>query len=387
MSLAELLDSAAGALDSKLADEPLVEASMLGLVADTDVGLGRYPQALAASDRQMALLQKNGGSDLEIGRALTARGRVLREQGRWQTEVTVMRQAVDLLRPLNAKPELAGALFELAAALSHTDAEKEAEADYQEELAVEAAGPLELRNHRSYTYYALAGLLTSLARYTEALQYDLKAIELAQRTMPRDHQDLLTFEAQYASTLLSDNQPAKAEAVLRDVIDRDKQVSGPNHKDVLLIQSLLADALVELERDDEAAQLARQAATGLDTLLGSDNSYALSAWQTFAIASCNAGDWTRGLEVAQRVSAARLRLHPAADRFVQAAAAAVGLCLYRGHRYAEAEPILLGAAAGLEAARGRHYRFTQITYRVLRDLYNDTGRAQNALTYSARLLH
>jgi len=386
LSLAELLDSAAGALDDKLSEEPLVEASMLGLVADTDVGLGRYPQALAASDRQLMLLETHDGGALDIGRALTSRGRVLREQGIWLEDEKVMRRAVALLRPLNAKPELARALFELAAVLAHTDQEREAESDYREELALEAAGPPELRAHRSYTYYALGGLLTNLGRYREALQYELESIELAKRTMPADHQDLLTFQAQYASTLISSNQPAPAEAVLRDVIEKDTRVSGADHKDVLLTQSLLADDLVELQRYDEAAELALKAASALDALLGGDNSYSLTAWQTFAIATCSEGDFSRGLEVAQRISAARVRLYPANHRFVHAAAAAVGLCLYRAHRYAEAEPILLSAAAGLEATRGEHYRFTQLAYRLLRDLYEATGRPDTARSYSARLL-
>jgi len=85
------------------------------------------------------------------------------------------------------------------------------------------------------------------------------------------------------------------------------------------------------------------------------------------------------------VETARRRLLPPEDRQVQSAAAAVGLCLFRAGRYAEAEPKLLAAAAGLEAARGLGFRPTRAAYATLRELYAATGRPEDAARMAAKL--
>jgi hypothetical protein len=173
--------------------------------------------------------------------------------------------------------------------------------------------------------------------------------------------------------------------LLRDVVARETRVSGAQHKDTLLASWVLSEALTELHRNVEAAHLAESTARALDSLLGADNSYSLSAWRTYAIASCNGPDVGAGLAAALRVEAARRRLLPPDDRHVQNAAAAVGSCLFRAGRYAEAEPKLLAAAAGLEASRGPDFRPTQAAYATLRELYAATGRPQDAARIAAKL--
>jgi serine/threonine-protein kinase len=385
-SVAELLDAAAATLDSQLGNEPLMEASMLGLIANTNDGLARYPQGLAASERQLALLEAHGGSPIELGRALNIRGELLREQGKWTQAESVVRRAVALLEPLDAPEDLAQALYLLATVLSRTHREQEAEAIYLKEIDVESRGDLQLQNRRMYPYQALTSLFVELGRYAEADAYGRKALELARRTLPADHPDRLGIEGQYASVLVNDGKLAEAQSMLRDVIARESRVSGASHKDTLLYQWLYADDLIELHHDAEAATLAHATALQLDALLGADNMYSLSAWLTFGVASCNSGDFTSGLEAARRVQAERRRTLPAGDRALAVADLAIGQCLYRSGEYVQAEAMLLQASAKLEAARGPAYRRTQETYRSLRDLYATTGRGADAERFAAKLV-
>jgi serine/threonine-protein kinase len=385
VSVAELLDSATAALDDKLAGEPLVEASMLGLIVDTYDGLGRYPQALAASDRQLALVREHGGSALEVGRALLSRGEVLRELGQWPQAEPVVREAVALLQPLRAPAELAAGLDLLGIVLAHNHHEREAETTYLEEIYLELRGDRELHKRLSLAYYALAGLYLDAGREAEALNLGRKALDLARQFLPPDHPDLLAVELQFASTLVTNRRPVEAEPLIRDVVIRNTRVSGAGHKDTLNSQWVLADDLIELHRDAEAAAIALPAAQGLEALLGADNTYTLTAWQTYAVAACNNGEESAGLPIARRVESARRRLSPPTDRLLHMASTALGSCLLRSHRYAEAESVLLAAAAGLEAARGPQYRRTQDAYRNLRDLYFAAGRPRDAAVFAAKL--
>lgn len=385
MSIADLLDSATAALDGKLAHEPLVEASMLGLIADTYDGLGRYPEGLAASDRQLALLRASGGSPIELGHALTSRGELLREQGKWNEALPVMRSAVSLLRGANSPAELAAALDLLGIVLMRTNQQPEAEARFMEEIAIESRGDRALRDRRAYPYFALEIMAVDLGQYARALIYGRQCLDLARQSMPPDHQDLLAFEGQYGSTLTNNGRAAEAERLLQDVVTRETRVSGPGHKDTLMFRATLAEAMIELHQESAAADIAHDAATGLESLLGADNLYALSSWQTYGTAACLSHEEEAGLAVLRRVAAAQRRLLPSNDYRVSAAAAALGSCLVRMQRYAEAEAVLLAAATGLESARGPRFRHTQTAYASLRDLYAATGRPQQATLFAARL--
>ena len=140
ITVAELLDSAAARLDGKLSAEPLAEASMLGLLAQTNLGLGRYSEGLAANDRQLAILRQHGGADLEFGRALSTRGELLRAQGKWSESEAVAREAVMRLGRLNAPAELCSALDTLGVALAHMHREAEAETIYHEDRVSRESG-------------------------------------------------------------------------------------------------------------------------------------------------------------------------------------------------------------------------------------------------------
>jgi tetratricopeptide (TPR) repeat protein len=256
VTVAELLDSATQELDRKFGGEPLVEASMLGMIAGINASLGRYPEAQAASDRQLDILRAQGGSALELGRALWTRGQLLRELGKWTDALPPLQQAVALLRPQHAAADLCNAMDTLGFVLSHTDQEKAAEAMFQEEIAIEMAGDAKLRAQRMHPMYGLAVLLAELGRYAEAAEYGRQAFAVAREALPADHPDLLNIETAYANTLAALQQSAAAEPLFRQVIAAQTRVLGPQHKHTLLTKLALVSDLSDQHRYGEAAATA-----------------------------------------------------------------------------------------------------------------------------------
>jgi eukaryotic-like serine/threonine-protein kinase len=385
ISVAELLDSATPSLDQTLGGEPLVEASMLGLIADTYNGLGRYAEGLAASERQLALLRANGASSLEISKALLTQGELLREEGRWKDDEPVVREAIGRLRALDAPAELCTALDLLGIVQAHTYRTDEAVATYREEIAIESTGNQSLRNRRIYPYQALEAIALDQGRYAQAVEYGREDVELAEAALRADHPDLLAMRVQYASTLVSSGNAAEGERLARETNQRQARVLGVDHKDTLLSDWIIADALVELHRDEEAATIAQAAALKLDTLLGPDSPYSLAAWQVYAIASCDSGHFGEGLMVMRRVAEARARLLPPGDSLVHFAGLGIGICLFRAGQYDEAESALLAATKGLETTRGPQFRRTRQGYRALQDLYLAMNRPEDARRYADKL--
>jgi len=384
-SVAQLLDSAALELDRKMSGEPLVEASMLSLIAQTNIGLGRYQEGLTANARELKILREHDGVALEIGQALSSRAELLRELGKWKEAEPVVREAVAQLAPLHAPRDLCGALFLLAVILAHTDHERDAEATYHQVIELEERGNSYLRAQRMYPLHGLAVTLGDLGRYAEAATYAKAALSIAQEYYPADNPDLLTLQTTYAGALVNTHRAAEAEPLFRQTIAAETRVLGAGHKDTLLAQLLLSDDLLELHRDAEAAIVALADAQQLEALLGPDNMYTLVAWNNEATALCNDRREVEGLAMLRRVEAARERLLPPGDRYLYVTELGIGVCLMKLHRYAEAEAELKSAAQGLEAARGPHYRRTQQAYQALRDLYALTGQMEEASRWGNRV--
>jgi serine/threonine-protein kinase len=386
VTVAALLDTAARELDRKLGGEPLVEASILGMIARTNDSLGRYPEGLAASDRELAILRAQGAGALELGRALTTRGELLRELGRWSEALPPLQQAVALLRPLQDPADLCNAMDTLGLVLARANQEKAAEAMYHEEIAIESNGDATLRAQRIHPMFNLAILLGEWGRFQEGEVYARAALALARETLPADHPDLLNIETAYANMLGMQQQSAAAEPLLREVLAAQTRVLGPGHKATLLTQTGLALNLEAQHRDGEAAAIALPAARALEAMLGADNPYTLSAWHTYGVGACGSQQETPGLAALQRAAAGRRRIYPPGNWTIDNTQLAIGQCLYHLRRYRDAEPVLLAAVSGLEAARGPGFKRTQDGYRTLRDLYTVLGKGDAAASWNSKLL-
>jgi tetratricopeptide (TPR) repeat protein len=387
VTVSALLDSAAQELDRKLGGEPLVEASMLGLIANTDAAMARYPEALAASDRQLAILRAQGGSPLELGRALWTRGSLLRELGKWSDALPPLQEAVALLKPQHSPSDLCNAMDALGVVLAHTNQEKAGEAMLHEEIAIELAGNAELRAQRMEPLYGLAVMVGDEGRYAEAAEYGREAMAVAREKFPADNPHLLNIETAYANTLAALHQSAAAETLFREVIAAQTRALGPEHKHTLLTKLALVHDLMDQHRDAEAADEALPVARSLDALLGADNLYALSAWNLYGVAACASHQQDQGLAALTRVAAARQRLYPPGTWVIASSQLGIGECLMQKKRWVESEATLLRAVAGLEAARGPNFNRTQDGYRALRDLYSAMAKPDEAERWNAKLPH
>jgi tetratricopeptide (TPR) repeat protein len=368
-----------------LGGEPLVEASMLGMIANTNAAMGRYPEALAASDRELSILRAHGGSALELGRALGTRGSLLRELGKWSDALPPLQEAVALLRPQHAPSDLCNVMDTLAFVLTHTDQEKAGEGMFHEELAIEMAGDTQLRALRMNPLYGLAVLLGELGKYPEAAEYGRQALAAARETLPADNPRVLNIETAYANTLATLHQSAAAETLFRHVIAVQTRILGSDHKHTLLTKLALVTDLIDQHRAEEAATTALPVARSLEALLGADNLYAMSAWNQYGIAACGSHQEDQGLAALRRVAAARQRIYPPGTWVIYSTQLGIGVCLFHTHQYGESENTLLAAVAGLEAARGATFNRTQDGYRALRDLYATTGKAEEAARWNGKL--
>jgi eukaryotic-like serine/threonine-protein kinase len=367
VTVAELLDAAVAKSDTDLAREPLTAASMLGLIAQTDYGLGRYPRGLDASERQLRLLRANGAPAKDLAEADILNGLLLWRSQKLDAGVAQLRSAVQLLKAKCASDgTLAEALDSLGIVLAENGKEREAEDSYRQSIACYrqmGPAPVKLENGQissiGYPLGNLAILLGHEGKFAESTASVREAYSTLQKIFPPDHPDVVFQELALAGSLVNENKPAEAEPLIRDALAKRAKVLGADHEETLIAGVELADDLLEQHRDKEAADAALTAAQALDRVSGPDNPYTLYAWSTFGNGACRSGRADAGLEALRRVEAGRTKAAGPGNWRTLGTSADVGACLVLLKRYAEAEPILLKAAKGLEDVRGPTFYRTQ----------------------------
>jgi tetratricopeptide (TPR) repeat protein len=386
VTVAELLDSATKTLDQNLGQEPLVEASMLGLISDTNSGLGRYTEALAANERQLALLRTHNGSALEIARALVQRSDFLIASERDAEAKPLLTESMQLLRQLpGADVDYARALNEFGMAAMDMDDPRGADKMFRESIAMDRRGTEQMHRNMGDPMQNLAVLLFKQGRYVEAEAVARETIATLRQYRGTDSPSLLQAQAGYALTLAQLRRPAEAEAVLRDVVAQGIRIRGPEHPETLASKVQLGENLIDVQRYADAAEVLRPTAESLDRVLGPNHTYTTTAWGLYAVAACNGPNAADGLVAEQKIADMRAKTLPAGDWRISNTQAIIGLCLTHLRRYAEAEPILRQAVGNLESSRGTKFSNTQRAYKYLRDLYVATDRPADAQLLAAKI--
>ena len=221
-----------------------------------------------------------------------------------------------------------------------------------------------------------------------------EALALARATHEGDHQDVAVVLAELARDLRDLGRPHDAEPLVREALSMFRRLYGNRHREVLVAAQTLSGLLGDLGRPDEAELLGREALATARDLLGQAHPLTLGAQRALAgllegrrrfpeaaalrKAELEAATRARGehdvyvalglaglahhheltgrLDLAEayrrRALAVRERIHPPGHWRIDEARVALGACLVRAGRLAEAEPLVVGGYERLRAVRG-----------------------------------
>ncbi|HTV80722.1 MAG TPA: serine/threonine-protein kinase [Steroidobacteraceae bacterium] len=385
--VSDLLDKVMNQSDADISSDPLVAASVLGVVSRTEKALGRYPEALALNDRQMALVRGGHGDPRDLIDALNIRSLLLLMSGHVREAEAPTRETLALLHDKCTVDGAYADTLDILGEIQRTTLQDDAaDSTFRRELA--CARTFQTRRWNERAVHALNNIMIvnkSRGDFAAALASGEAAVALGKKSMSADAPYLMTTELNLADTIAAAHRPVEAEALLRDLLARRARVLGPQHAETLMTEVSLANDLYLQNRYQEAVATALPAATGLGAVLGPGHQVTAGAWQVYGNAACRAGEPAAGL-AALRTSEAGKKTRFGADTWqTQGVEADIGVCLGLMHRFAEAEPVLLAAARGLEASRGENFYLTQAAFADLRELYAAQGDATNASLWAARI--
>jgi tetratricopeptide (TPR) repeat protein len=360
---------------------------MLNLVAETNEGLARLPEGLAANSRALELLRAHGGSAPDISATLSTRGELIMLQGRYHDAYAALTEAVALVETQRgAEKQLAVALDDLGDAYQESR-EKDAEIMYKRAIEVyrRAGPPLTATSAAADPVANLGVLYLNEGRMAEAVDYMRKAVDMRRKSLPPDHPDLLDVEYNYATALESQDQAKTAEPIFRELLATYTRILGSHNVNTLVAAQGVAHNLLKQKRYEEAMSAALPAAQGLSEVVGDGHQWTQTAWGVYGVSACLAGHGEEGLTALRRVAVLRRTGVDTVEWRKHITDIQIGTCLVAQKKYQEAEPLLLATVSGLEAERGTTYETTRDGYRALRDLYAQTGRADESARWEGKL--
>ena len=274
----EILDQGANQIETKLADQPEVQARLLETIGSVYESLGLYPQSRKLLDQSVSLRrQVLGPKNPELLSSLNELARVMRFEGQLSAAESTLQDALvtdrSVLGPENSVT--LDCMIELANVLHEEGRLAESEKLKRETLAIQrrVLGPENPETLRTLTNLGLT--LAEQGRLQESEALLREALDLRRKVLGPDHPETLRTESFLADYLGIDHQLDEAEELQRDTLKIRRHVLGDTHPDTLGTMESLANILQAKKHYAEAEKLRRDVLDTQRRVLGPEHSLTL----------------------------------------------------------------------------------------------------------------
>jgi len=212
----EILDKASNDIQTGLANDPQLQAQMMGTMAEVYINLGLYSRAQSLLERAVDIASRDRGptnrEPLRYSRSLAW---VLKQEGHFADSEKLLRRNLEIQR--------------------------------------RAFGPADPDTLNTMEH--LSETLVQEGRLDESESLAKQVLVIQRGVLGSDHRDTLTTMANLGGTLLQEGKLDEAERLLRETLARQRRILGPESLGTLSTTDNLATTLTQMKRYDEAEQL------------------------------------------------------------------------------------------------------------------------------------
>lgn len=323
---------------------------------------GRYEEGAAALREAVSIRSSDGeAGDASLAEALDELGVLTSSLGDYAGADTLFARALTIRRALLAAPhpDLGISLNNVAVNEFNLGRYDRAAVHYEEVIDMERA--LYGADHPTLaTSMANYGkLLEQLGRFDEAESMLTRALEIRQARLGDDHYETTLSLSQLGGLYQQSGDLARAERYLLAALDARERSLGSDHPGVATTLNAVGLLLEQQGRSAEAVAAFRRVIAIYEAALGPDHRFTGVAYGNFASALQAEGD-SQAAEQAYRHSIGILSsVHPPDHPELAWNLGRLGLLLARDMRDEEAEPILRRALGVLTAAYGAEHQRTR----------------------------
>jgi eukaryotic-like serine/threonine-protein kinase len=261
----EILDQGTARISRELAGEPDVQATVMDVIGEANLGLGRYKEAEPLLTRALALRRRMLGSDaLEVAQSLEHLAALQIKRSSLESAESSLREALAIRRRRQDNGDLAVAntLNQLGDLLVQQGATpedaSEIEALFQEALAIarRVEGPEGPRV--AETLIKLGNFRLEQGNYAEAERLFRQGLAVDRKVLGDQDPRLYRDQSDFGVVLILGGKYKQAETLLRSCLKTQREILGSAHPDVAETMHNLAMALHYPGRHREAEAINRE---------------------------------------------------------------------------------------------------------------------------------
>ena len=306
----EILDKAAGNIDSGLAQDPEVRTQLMHLMGTVYQRLGLYSRSQPLLEQAVAIQTRVLGPEKQETLASTGElAWTLDHEGKYEEAESLERRVLESERRVLGSEDKAtlATMNNLSWTLLQRGRSAEAE-QLDRAIAIErrVVGP-----DHALTLAAMSILgvtLSSQEKYPEAEAVQRETVDLYRRVRGPEHPDTLQVMDNLATTLNDENRFPEAEKLERETLAIERRVLGPSHPSTAETIDNLATTLLRENRYADAERLQREALEIESRTLGPEHPDTLITMRNVAVTLDTEGHLDEGEALARKTLAIQQRV-------------------------------------------------------------------------------
>ena len=291
----ELLDRGSERVGEELAEQPEVQARLLGTMAEAYESLGLYEPARGLAQRRLELERSHAGArSAEAGRALIDLADVTRLRGDYRGAHALALEARSILeettRPGAATADLARSLGQIGIAAGQLGDLETAGESFERALALreEELGASDARLWSPLNNLAIVRWLEGDAEAARALYQ--RALPMAEKALGPEHPTIAHLSNNLALALRQSGELDQAIAAHERALALRQRVLEPDHPDIAESLNNLGLCLRERRDVERARELFERALTIRESALGPDHDHVATTLVNLGVTLSELGD-------------------------------------------------------------------------------------------------
>lgn len=231
----EILDKGAARIDTELADQPAVQATLMDTMGTIYTGIGLYPTAIPLMRQSLRKRQGlSGDTTAEIAKTLGHLGVALMLNADYEEATRRLEDALSIQRKLlgNMDPEVANTLSALADVMSFTGEYAKGQPMIEEALRIRRAAFGEMNREVARSLGDLGVNYGERGEFQQAEVYLRQALEQQRKLHPTIHPELAEAINNLAWALQDLVKFDEAEALLRESLEMKRKLYGDAHPEL-----------------------------------------------------------------------------------------------------------------------------------------------------------
>ena len=380
----ELLDAGAARIQTELADQPLVRASLLETLGNVYRELSLFEEAKPLLEASLALrMQHLGPRHPETATAQVAVAMLLQDLGDPEGALPLFEEALATRRALLPPddPDIEESVAALAFLHETLSEPEKAEPLYREALALEQRAAPEGSPLAAKGQVSLANFLRTQERYDEAEPLLRDALAYQRAHFDGPHPDLASTLRSLASLLRDTERRDEADTLYQEAIAMRRALHGEYHTEVGNLLNSYAQLLQDKGEYDHAMRVYDEVIDIFQHVYGKVHPSLAAVYNNIALVRYDIGDYARSEELYQACIDVQDELLDPENPNRSYPLYGLGQVYLKQHRSAEAVPLFRRALELRKRAFDADHRFVLDAEALLGEALLNIGRRVEARPY------